>query len=235
MNGSEASPSRASPTCRRRFVWLTLVMLLASTGPALAHKVHVFAIAEGATIEGSAYFSGGAPASGASVRVFGSEGTLLARMDTNAEGRFQYQAERRQALRFVVQTTDGHQGEFTIFADELPASLAKRADRPGPGSLGTGSDVGAVSGTDGTVAETRPAPARADAAGEIATETGALALTPAMETQLRQMIAHELAPLRTALDRYETRVRVADVLAGVGFMFGLFGVAMLVAARRPRS
>lgn len=204
-------------------VLLALGLILLADGPAWAHKVHVFATAQGPVIEGSAYFTGGGAAADAPVRVFGPDGALRAQVQTDAEGRFRYRATRREDLRFVLRTADGHQADFTLFADELPADLPAETGATGAGSLGTWSGLAQTGG--GAPAE----PAAAEAAGP-----GAEGATGLSEARLRAVLAEELAPLRMAIDRYETRVRIADALAGVGFIFGLFGTAMFLAARRRR-
>lgn len=228
-------------------VGAVLLMIVLLPWPAEAHKVHLFAVPEGAEIAGSAYFSGGGPAAGASVRVYGPDGGLLAQLETDAEGRFRFTAARRQDHRFVLQSADGHRAEFVVFADELPLGLAGRGGGSGPGSLGTwGTETGAASEpaqpepasvgarTDGAAAVRTDGAAtvRTDGAGVAAgSETGPRE-TAALEARLATLIAREVAPVRAALDRYEQRVRLADILAGIGFIFGLFGVALFLTGRR---
>ena len=64
---------------------LGLSVLLAGT-PVLAHKLKVFATAEGTRIQGSAYFAGGGGAAGARVEVRDAQGAVLATLPLDAQG-----------------------------------------------------------------------------------------------------------------------------------------------------
>ncbi|MBN2577975.1 MAG: carboxypeptidase regulatory-like domain-containing protein [Pirellulales bacterium] len=46
---------------------------------------------------------------------------------------------------------------------------------------------------------------------------------------------HQIAQLQEAFDRYETRRRLSDVLGGVGYIFGLAGVAMYFLSLRKKK
>jgi len=45
-------------------------------------------------------------------------------------------------------------------------------------------------------------------------------------------VARQIRPLREQLDAYEDKVRLHDILGGIGTIFGLFGVAAWLSARR---
>ena len=45
-------------------------------------------------------------------------------------------------------------------------------------------------------------------------------------------VARQIRPLRQQLDAYEDKLRLHDILGGVGAIFGLFGVLAWVSARR---
>ena len=45
-------------------------------------------------------------------------------------------------------------------------------------------------------------------------------------------VARQIRPLRQQLDTYEDKLRLHDILGGVGTIFGLFGVLAWVSARR---
>lgn len=45
-------------------------------------------------------------------------------------------------------------------------------------------------------------------------------------------VARQIRPLRQQLDAYEDKLRLHDILGGIGTIFGVFGVAAWVAARR---
>lgn len=115
---------------------LALCLLLSL--PAQAHRLKVFAFAEGDRIDGSTYFVGGAPASGAKVEVQSSDGTVLATLNPNADGKFSFQAVSAIDHVFVSNTGDGHVARWTVSAEELAgreagAAHATSKSSPPPG------------------------------------------------------------------------------------------------------
>ncbi|WP_035690648.1 hypothetical protein [Azospirillum halopraeferens] len=101
---------------------LAVAMLTAAT-PALAHKMKLFATAEGATVAGYAYFSPGGRARDVPVTAVDGDGVTVFRGRTDAEGAFRFPAERRSDLTIVVSGADGHEARFTLRAAELPGTL----------------------------------------------------------------------------------------------------------------
>jgi nickel transport protein len=176
---------------------LAAVALLA--GPAAAHKLIVFASAEGATIHGKAYFQGGAPARGLAVTAFDPQGAELARTTTDEQGEFTLTAEFRCDYRLVVETLDGHGAEFPLQAEQLPADLPPRGETAAP-----------------------PHPQ-----GEHShPHAGHSHPHPPVEPseQLRALRA-DVAALQEQLTQYENRTRLRDVLGGIGYILGLAGIA----------
>ena len=193
-----------------------LVLALAASMPAHAHKLKVFATADGATIEGRVYFVGGAASPGARITVEAPPGTRVATLAADDEGRFRFAAGTRADHVIVADAGDGHSARFTIAAADLPASLPTSAAATAPSADAADPEVadpGAVRGID--------------------------PLAPPA-TALRDMVAEAVAsqvrPLREQLNAYEDQVRFRDIVGGIGYILGLAGVALwLKAAGRPRA
>jgi len=171
---------------------------------AYAHKIKVFARAEGRTVIGSVYFPGGGKAANVAVEVLGPDGTKLGAAATDANGKFTFQAALRCDHTFVVKTIDGHRAEYTLKAGELPSTL------PAP--------EGEIAGN----AEPRsiPAPMERKEAG--------------LEQLVERAVARQIGPLREQLDRQEARSRLRDILGGIGYIFGIAGVAFYLLGRRQK-
>jgi len=56
-----------------------------------------------------------------------------------------------------------------------------------------------------------------------------------LRAMVDQAVARRVGELRRQLDRQESRVRLRDVVGGIGYILGLAGVAMLLAARHRRA
>lgn len=101
---------------------LTAALLVAAT-PAWAHKLKVFAAAEGAQIVGTAYFAGGGKAQNSAGRLLAADGSVVAEFHTGEDGAFRLGVTSRQDYRISIDSGDGHVAEAHVAAAELPESL----------------------------------------------------------------------------------------------------------------
>lgn len=192
--------------------WSGLLLGLLVSLPLQAHKLKVFASAEGDRILGQAYFVGGAGAGGASIRITDAGGRVLAQPAPDESGNFSYRVERRMDYRVVADSLDGHEASWTLRADEFSPSL--------PGTNGIeSSEQGASSA---------PAPA---------VSTAAIPQSPAGTLSMQQVeaaMARQIRPLRQALQRYEEQVRLRDIVGGIGYIIGLAGLGVWWSNRRRK-
>jgi nickel transport protein len=195
-----------------------LALVAASAAPAAAHKLILFASVEGATIHGKAYFQGGAPARGLAVTAFDPQGAELAQTTTDDRGEFTMEAQFGCNHRLVVETPDGHGAEFPLKAEQLPADLPPPPDEAAgsarPGGEHSHSHPG-HSHPHGEHSHSHPPPR------EPATSKSAGA---GPSDELRALRA-DVAALQEQLTRYENRMRLRDILGGIGYILGLAGIA----------
>lgn len=52
------------------------------------------------------------------------------------------------------------------------------------------------------------------------------------DERVEAAVARQLRPLREQLNGYETKVRIRDVMGGIGYLFGLAGLIVLLKARK---
>ncbi len=199
----------------RLLVRLSMLVLVGAgavvlPSPALAHRLNVFAYVVGDEVNVEAYFSGGARAQGADVTVYGAEKEVLFTGRTDEKGLWVFPAPAVAGdLEIVAETEDGHKGRCALKAEEL-AGITPRVDVP--------------------VAEAGGADEASEARGEPAAPVGDLEEIRASLERIDASlltVQRQLAELRKpgagpSLDR---------VLAGVGFIVGLTGVAMYFMAR----
>jgi nickel transport protein len=98
--------------------FLALALLLFSVAPAFAHKIKLFATAEGMSVSGYAYFSGGTRAQGADIAAHVGERQVFSGK-TDDQGAFRFTATESADHRLTVDSGDGHVAGFTVKADEL--------------------------------------------------------------------------------------------------------------------
>ena len=173
--------------------------------PVQAHKLKVFATAEGDRIEGEAYFVGGAKAAGARIVIADAEGRELNRLMPDAEGHFSYQVSRRMDYLVIADSQDGHQARWTIRADELAAALppAEAAEQ-----------------TPAAMEPAIPLPSEKPDA-----KTDGLA-SAAVVALVERSVARQIRPLREEIEAYGEQVRLRDILGGIGYIVGIAGLGL---------
>lgn len=215
-NGPARSAWGAIPSSAGTLRVAALVLLSTLGSPALAHKLQVFAFAEGASIGGSAYFAGGGAASGARIEVLDGEGNTLAELAPDGEGRFIYAAQAPVDHLFRAITGDGHQAEWRVPAAELAAGF----------------------GSEGSITEKAERPNRSDVSVIVETDTSSTSvppvttLNPELESAIERAVARQVRPLREQLVAAEDRIRFQDILGGIGYIMGLTGLAFWWTSRR---
>ena len=186
---------------------LTAAIVAASA--AHAHKVQLFAIASGKQVVCRGFFSRGSPARDCRVTVSLPDGRKLLEGKTDERGRFVFDASVRADLTISLHAGEGHQREFVLKADKLPADL------PTPG--------GAAPPSPGAkAAAPRPAPPPRSA--------------PMDEQQIRGVVRaavqEGLLPLREeiALSRHRGP-NLTEIIGGIGYIIGLMGVVLYFRSR----
>jgi nickel transport protein len=123
-------------------IFLIALILIGSYGPALAHKVMIFAWVEGDTVFTESKFSGGKKAVHAPVVIYGKDDKKLIEGKTDNNGKFSFKIPKMTDLRIVLNAAMGHKAEWTISESEIqeanPAVKNKsvsEASGPIPGGL----------------------------------------------------------------------------------------------------
>ena len=194
---------------RRLTLPLALLLALAATTPAHAHKLKIFATADGASIDGRVYFVGGSAAPGAAVVVEAPPGTPIATLAADAAGAFRFQASRRTDHLFLADTGDGHSARFTIAAVDLPSDLP----------------------TSEAATVRPPTPPVGGETGDSTDQAAGPPSATALRDMLTDAVASQVRPLRQQINDYEDQLRLRDIVGGIGYIVGLAGVALWLKAR----
>jgi nickel transport protein len=186
-----------------------LLVMALMMGEALGHDIRMSARVEGRRIVGKVYVRGGGAVAGATVTALDPDRRELASTQTDREGLFSLPIRMRCDHRLLADVGDGHGAEYVIKASLLPEDLPAADDAPGAAAPQTRQPPAAEDASAGTPADTQTQPAAKAAEGAEAVK------------QLRA----EIDELRQQLDQYRQRVRLLDVLGGVGYILGLTGIA----------
>jgi nickel transport protein len=186
-----------------------LCLLFLWPGICKAHGVNLFCWTDRDTVQCRARFSGGRAVHNGTWRVLeASSGNELLSGATSSEGRFSFDPppgarKDRIDLEVVCEANMGHRDSWTVRAGDYISGLSAQE-----GNDGSATDQGESAGPQESV----------DGIGE---------------ERLRRILSQELSPLRKELARLgEPGVRLRDVIGGLGYILGLFGIWAYAASRR---
>ena len=200
------------------------VLLVLSYSLALAHNVTVFAWVEGDTVHVESKFSGGRRPVAAPVEVYDTRGNLLLKGATDEKGEFSFKVPKKTEMKVVLLAGMGHKGEWTIpFSDieAVSASAPPQATEAGsPPPTSNGPDQAA---TTAPAVGGNPVPVGYLTAAEIRN-----AVEGALDTKLKPV-------MKLLVETRQSGPSVTDILGGIGYIFGLIGVAAYFIAKRRKS
>lgn len=184
----------------------------------------IFGWIEGDTVYTESKFSGGKKAKNSTVVVYDKEGNQLLEGKTDEQGEFSFKVPKKTDLKIVLKASMGHMAEWIIPAEEIRTVGPISEKRSTP-------DVGLQVATkkESPLIETKtsselPAPA---SVGLSRQEVKAL---------IDESLDRKLAPILNMLvDSLDHGPRVSEVIGGIGYIFGLVGVALYFANRRRKG
>lgn len=201
--------------CWMKKLTLILFFSLVGIGVAHAHKVTIFAWAEGDTVYTESKFSGGKKVRDGKVEVFDNAGTLLLAGCTGDNGEFSFRAPQITDLKIVLTAGMGHRNSWRLSAAELGA------DAGGPSSPGPAPSAPVVSRPRDEPVTTAAYPCLS--AGDV---------EAIVARQLEQKIQPLTRMLVAAQDRGPT---LSDVFGGIGYIIGLVGLGAYLRYRKDNQ
>jgi nickel transport protein len=185
-------------------VWAVVLMVsFFLPGEAGAHRVNIFAWVEGDTVLVECKYPDGREVYEGVIRVLDSAGKELLNGKTNTKGEFSFKAPKQDDLTIVLEAGMGHRADWPLSKQDLaPAGESAVPSAPAPKTEA-------------------PSPAAKESA------PGAASPLPAgIDQAIEKALDKKLAPvMRMLAEMREQKVRLTDVLGGIGYIIGLVGVA----------
>jgi nickel transport protein len=190
-------------------LWCQGVVVLLALGvlttPALAHRVLIYAFAEGDTIHTESKFIPDTPVRQGKILVLDQKTDKeLLTGQTDDQGKFSFKipaeaAAQKLDLNIVVEAAMGHRGEWLLKADRYL----------------TGATPGGPA-----------APAPASPTGPVASDSKAANIDKqALEAAVNIALERQLGPINEKLTELTIhRTSLQDILGGIGYILGLFGL-----------
>lgn len=194
-----------------------LIAALFSASPAVAHKVNMFAYAEGDKILIEGYFADGKKAAQANVTLLDTTGNTLASGVTDAEGQLTVPIPSKGDVRIILNAGMGHQTEYTIFANELGGAGQTPVDQ-------------ARAETPGSTMQT----AQTDAPTPTSVTTGPMAPANGMplEPAIERAVGQAILPLMRSVSEMRQEKELGAIVGGIGYIFGVLGIFYYLKARK---
>jgi cobalt/nickel transport system permease protein len=196
---------------------IIIPILIAICSQAHAHRVNLFAWYDGKMILAEGYFSGGTKAMNSTILVLDSEGKEVFNGMTDKKGEFSFKPPENGEYRLVLEAGMGHRAEALVSVQGMESGTgAPETGQAGPQTAGSPELKG-----DGQAAK--------DA------HKGTVTLT---SIEFEQILDRKLNPLKEQLLRLAEqgdRVGFRDVVAGLGYIAGLMGLAMYLTQRRRKK
>jgi len=210
-----------SIAARRRGVRIAMAALavFGFAGAAQAHRLKMFATVEAGEISGYAFFIGGGRPEGVDFVIKDAAGAEVFRGKTDERGTFRWRPTSPADYTVTVDAGDGHWIEGSIAADRLGAVATKAM------TTTAASTSAATSAAAPAPVPTAACPAPVDPA----------AIAAIVEARVDASVARQLRPFIEAYDQAEGRVRLNDVMGGVGMIVGLAGAGLWATSRRRRE
>jgi nickel transport protein len=190
-------------------------------GPASAHRVNVFAWVEGDTVYVESKFPGGKKVRAGRILVTDMQGNELLSGLTNDAGEFSFKVPKRSDLKIVLIAGQGHQAEWLIRASEMEDMPSKTAPATGAGEVMHREEAKSVSETSVDARTAVP---------------GTNFNSQELEAVLETVLDRKLKPIaRILADIRQEGPTVKDILAGIGYIFGLVGIVAYIQSRKKKK
>ena len=193
-----------------------IIFVIFSDIPAFAHKVSIFAWVEGDTVYTQSKFSRGRKVKGSPVIVFDPEGNKLLEGKTDDKGEFSFKIPKLTALKVVLKASMGHMAEWKIPVEDINPEAVSDIKESYETSFHSHSDV----------PDSNP-PVSSESYGISRQEIKKL---------IDESLDKKLTPIMNMLaDSYGGGPGLNEIICGIGYIFGLVGVAMYFTSRRKRN
>lgn len=197
-------------------LWLLFFPALVS-----AHNVTVFAWVDGDIIHTQSKFSGGKRVKNAPILVYDFKDVLLLEGKTDENGMFSFKIPKKTALKIVLKASMGHLAVWKLRAEELDEAESKTAAEP------TGMKA---------PLETKSGSVDIQEKSESSGPTKISLERQEIEKIINASLDKKLAPITEILaDSIQRGPGFTEIMGGIGYIFGLVGVALYFANRKRKT
>lgn len=194
-----------------KFLSLLFVILIFLPQLLYAHRVNIYAYESNGTVYCESYFADGSRCKNCSVEVFDKDtGKNLLEGRTDENGKFSFKAPAVTSLKLVLKAGAGHQSVYYLsLGEQLPADKLKNPDTAHTYRIKS------------SASEQQKCPT---------SEELEAIVNRAIEAKL-QPVTNQITMLRESADK----VKVSQIIGGIGYIFGIIGFIMYFKSRKNQA
>lgn len=232
---------RSRSTPRLFFALATLALCVLLPVAALAHKVSVFAYVDGPNLVIDAFYSKSNKVNGGKITVkSAATGEVYQQATTDENGALTLPVPAKAIaakadLRVLLVAGEGHQNDVLVHASEYAGLTAPAA--AAPAAAPAAATTGTKPAPKLSAAPSSPAasPAAAPSAAPAA-QLDEATLTRIVNQAVEQAVESRMAPVkRLLLESAQKGPGPTEIIGGIGYIVGLFGLAAFFSARRKNK
>ena len=191
------------------------VILIFFTCVGFAHKVNVFATIEDGNIKLEGYFPDGKKAKNAKVTVMDNKGDTIIEGEADNDGKFIAPLIATGKVTVAMDAGLGHRSETVVEIQTGAVVSEKQAEH--------------AHETTDKIATNPPATSLPVVTPPAGLDIGAL------QKQIEHSVRSAIIPLERRILEYERSTGIREIIGGLGYILGLFGIVMFFQARRQGS
>ena len=196
----------------------TLCLSIVFVSNTFAHKVQMFAYAEGENVFVEGYFADGKKAMKSEVVVYDASGTELFRGKTNDSGQFNFKTPKKTDLRIVVDAGMGHKTEYTLPSSELHVAGGNKTAGVVTASVSKDSK-------SKTLKEEKSSTTQANRIDDAQ-------LKAIVESAVEKSVGEAIKPLVRSFTEMQQKNSLTTIIGGIGYILGLMGIVLYFKSRR---
>jgi len=198
------------------FISIFFIFFLLDQNFAIAHKVMIFAYLEGDTVYTESKFSGGKKVTGGKIIVRDLKGNQLLEGKTDNNGEFFFKLPEKTALKIILKAGMGHTASWIIPLNEIEELITtdkeEKANSNETKALKQKTDI-----TEFNI----PLPGLTEKKIKILIEK-------ALDKKLKPL-------MKILINIQEKKPDIHDIFSGIGYIFGLFGVAVYILSGKKNN
>lgn len=193
-----------------KVILLCILGLALLPSPGVAHKVNIFAYAEGHTVYTESYFPDGRKVEGGKVVVYDSLENKLLEGVTNKEGQFNFKIPKMDDLNITLLASMGHKNTYVLEKEELAEGREQKSE-----------DKKNIEDRDKKI--DRKKEDRGQKIEKIDMEQ--------LKRIINASLDERLKPIMQKLKK-QKEVSFREIIGGIGYIFGIFGLILFFISRK---